>query len=158
MNFEFIYSLWQDHLEWQVWKTIFIGLFFLLCNLFLFLILVYVRREIIFLLGFPKRKKKYLKKKIQSYTVIDRILLVKLINQAETNHIAQYICLVCNFIHILACMVSCVGFVSAIITSVDGWALTLLVFPIIFTLFFSCIFEILPQLIWFPSERRRWKK
>lgn len=152
-----IITLWCDNITIAWWKMFLIGIFFIVMNLIIFLAMWYMRRDALCECGYPKRNKKSMKKKLKSYTVLDNLLLVRLVSEAERRCPLLYISLVCHCISVLAMGVSLVGFVGCMLTLADGWALTLLVVPELACLGFTVLIEFIPDLIWLPSERKRYR-
>lgn len=64
--------------------------------------------------------------------------------------------LMCHYICLLAFVVSLVGFVGCMVTLADGWAFTLLIIPELAAMGFTAVVMFIPDLIWSPSERRRY--
>ena len=158
MNLKWLYDIWQDHVDWAWWQMLLIGVFFLFCNFCLCIAFVYMRREIVITYGYPKRKKKYMKKKWASFSIVDKFLLIKLTMQAEKQGKILYLNLICHFMNVLSFLICCVGFIGGFFTLCDGWCIVLLMVPMPITFVLTCALEVVPHLIAFPSERRRWKR
>jgi hypothetical protein len=150
-------ALWCNNISIAWWEMLLIGIFFIAVNLIIFLAMWYVRRAVLCECGYPKRNKKSIKKKLKSYTVLDNLLLIRLIYEAERKCPLLYISLACHYISILAMGVSLVGFLGCMLTLADGWTLTLLVVPELACLGFTVLIEFIPDLIWLPSERKRYR-
>lgn len=150
-------EMWNDNITLPWGKMLLIGLFFVLCNLGIFVAMCYVRQGVIIECGYPQRNAKYMKKKITKHSFIERLLLIRLTRDAEKKGPILCINLVCHFINILTYIISLVGFVGCMITLADGWALTLACCSSLFGLLITTIFEFVPHLIWVPSEKRRYK-
>ena len=158
MDLKWFYDLWQDHVDWAWWQMLFIGGFFLVCNFVLCIAFGYMRREIVIIYGYPKRKKKHMKKVWASFSTIDKFLLIKLTLQAEKKGSILYLNLICHFVNLLSFLLSCVGFIGGFFTLCDGWAVILLMMSVPIAFVITCALEFIPHLVTFPSERRRWKK
>jgi hypothetical protein len=156
MDFQWIQRLWNDHADFAWWQMLLIGLFFLVLNFGIFIAMWYVRRGVAIKCGYPKRNKKQIKKRMKLYTVVDSILLIRITREAEHKGILLYINLGCHLINMISYVACFVGFVGCMITLADGWALTMLTFSEIGALFVTVLIEFVPDLIWLPSERRRY--
>ena len=157
MNFDQLIKLIEDDINISWWKMLFIGSFFLLINLGIFVAMWYTRRGIIIEYGFPKRNRKSIKKKISNYSIIEKIILIRLSREAERKGFFLYLTLACHLLSVLSYFSCLIGFVGCMITLADGWALTMLVISQLASLFVTVLIEFIPQLIWLPSERRRYK-
>lgn len=157
MGIEDIKILWHDSIAIEWWKMLLIGLFFLALNLCIFLAMWYVRRGSIIEYGYPKRNKKSIKKKLASYSFWDNLFLLRLCREAERKGPMLWICLMCHYICMIAAGASFIGFVGCMLTLADGWAIMLLVVPELAALFITVSIQFIPDLIWLPSERKRYK-
>lgn len=152
-----ISTLWNDNINIAWWKMLLIGLFFLTMNTSIFLAMWYVRCGIACEYGYPKRNKKFMKKKLTQYSVLDNLLLIRLTRESERKGPLLYINLLCHYISMTALAVCFWGFGGCMITLADGWALSLLVMSQLAALLFTVLIEFIPHLLWLPSERKRYK-
>ena len=150
-------KLFHENITIEGWKMFLIGLVILVFNFVLFLAMWYVRRETVFEVGYPKRNKKYIKKRMRDYSFLNKIFLFKISRNAERKSFMLIINLVCHWLNLLSMLSCVVGFVSCMITLASGWALSLLVFPVLTIMLLTVLFEFIPHLIWLPSERRRYR-
>ena len=158
MTLDWIYDLWISHVDFALWQMFLIGLFFIIVFSGLFGILLYVRREHIILVGYPKLKGKKKEKLLKNRTWLDRLFLIDLVNGASVSAGILYISLICHWICLCAMLISIVGFIASLITLADGWSMTLLLIVPAIAFFSTIAIEVIPILIWIPSERQRWKK
>lgn len=133
-----------------------IGLFFVTMNTGIFLAMWYVRHGIACEYGYPKRNKKSMKKKLAQYSMLDKLLLIRLTHEAERKGPLLYINLICHYISLIALVACFLGLGGCMITLADGWALSLLVISELAALLVTVLVEFIPHLIWLPSERKRY--
>lgn len=149
-------ELWHDTMTIEWWRMLLIGLFLVLMNFVIFVAMWYVRRAHAIEYGYPKLKKKKLKQKLQQYSILENLLLVKLTLDAEKKGFFLYLNLACHLGNLVGFCSCIIGFIGSMITLADGWALTLLVGSVLFMLFVTGLIEFIPHLIWLPSERKRY--
>ena len=152
-----IMALWYDNISIDWWQMLLIGMLFMAANICVFMAMWYVRRNVVYEYGYPKRNKKTIKKKTATYSTLDKFLLLRITSGAERKGPLLYINLVCHHICLIALGVSFVGFIGCMITLAHGWAFFLLVISEIAALFITVLIEFVPHLIWLPSERKRYK-
>lgn len=151
-------DLWTGHTDFSFVKMLLIGSFFLLIDAALFLAFWYARYQIALELGFPKRKKKgYLKKRTKDYTVFDRLFLVRPSFCADAINPLTFLNFIFHCANIVSFILSIVGYVGCLITTTDGWCIMLLISSVLSVNAVSFGIEFIPDLIWFPAERRRYK-
>ena len=156
MSIERFFELCSENAFFEWWQMLLIGLFFGVCNSGIFLAAWFVRVGITKKCGYPKRNAKNIKKIFQQYTVIDRFLLFKLVKNAQSKNPMLYITLICHYISFLGYLTSMAGFIFAMITLADGWAVMLMICGTFFTTILTVLIEFIPHLIWVPSERKRY--
>jgi hypothetical protein len=148
--------LYQDaSISW--WKMLLLGLFFLFLNASLFTVMWYVRKHAAIEYGYPKLKKKAIQKIQADYSFLDQLLLIRITLDAKRQGFFLYLNLICHFANLLGLCGCLIGFIGAMVTLADGWALTLLIKTQLVILFYSVLIEFIPHLIWLPSERKRYK-
>ena len=152
-NFDFWYK--DASISW--WQMLLLGLFFLILNAAIFIAMWYVRKGVAIEYGYPKQKKKAIQKIQQNYSFWDDLLLIRITLDAKKRGFLLYLNLICHFMNLLGLLGCVVGFVGAMITLADGWALTLLLKSEITVLFFTVLIEFIPHLIWLPSEQKRYR-
>lgn len=158
IDIEWLINLWQTDTTIEWWKMLLIGAALLLMNFGLGLATWYMSKATIVELGYSKRKnkRKFIKKKMESYGFIDKLLLFNLTIEAEKFNPMLILSLIGNFFNVLAVIATVVGFIGCMATLAAGWAYTLLLIPVPATLFIFTAIEFIPSLIWDPSERRRY--
>lgn len=151
-----INALRNDNISIEWWKMLLIGLFLLSANTAIFLAMWYCRLETIRECGYPKRSKKTLKKIFSAYSVWDKLLLLRPTCNAEKRGPMLFLNLICHYICLLALIAVWIGFFGCMITLADGWAVVLLIMPELAAMGFSAAVMFIPDLIYSPSERRRY--
>ena len=146
----------SEHAEFQWWQMLIIGIIMLALNLVLFLVFTYVRVGNVLEYGFPKIKNKTLRKKIKSYSLLDRILLIKLTADAKRRGFFLILNLAGQFLNIISMLLCLVGFVGSMITLADGWCLMLLIASVIVINLTVTAIMFIPDLIYLPSERKKY--
>lgn len=152
-----VYNLWNDTISVELWQMFLVGLALLGINFTIFIALCFLRCSVAMETGYPKRNYKFMKKKMKSYSFIDRILLIKLTQGAEKKGTMLY----CNFIfhcmNLLALVLTIIGYIGSLITLADGWALWLLVASEFIMLLLTLPIEFVLHSLFLPSERRRYR-
>jgi len=156
MSFQRFFELCNDSLAIEWWKMLIMGMFFLLADIIIFIAMWYVRRSIAIEVGYPKRNKTYIKRKLQDYSVLEQLLLIKITAEADKKSLMLIINLCCHFLNLIAVISCIIGFVGSMITLAEGWAILLLIGSEVGMLFFTLLIEFIPHLIWVPSERKRY--
>lgn len=151
-------SIWHDSISVGFFQMLLLGLFFLIADTVLFLAMWYMFRGAIIEYGYPKRSRKAMEKKLKSYSKLEELLLIRLVREAKRRGVFLWINLIFHFVNIVAFLSSVVGFAGAMVTLADGWAFALLLFPEITVLFFTTVLGFVPQMIWMPSERKRYQR
>lgn len=151
-----ILALWNDNMDIEWWRMLLIGLFFLVVNAVIFLAMWCWRLSTVREYGYPKRSRKTVKKRFSVYSTWEKLLLIRPTREAEKKGLGLYMNLMCHYICLLAFVVSLVGFVGCMVTLADGWAFTLLIIPELAAMGFTAAVMFIPDLIWSPSERRRY--
>lgn len=149
--------LWNDTFSIEWWKMLLIGLFLLLANTAIFFAMWYCRLETIRECGYPKRSRKTLKKIFSAYSVWDKLLLIRPTHNAEKRRPMLFLNLICHYICLLALIAVWIGFFGCMITLADGWACVLLIMPELAAMAFSTAVMFIPDLIYSPSERKRYR-
>ncbi len=146
----------NSNVDVQWWALLLIALFFFSANFVLFCVMWYVRREVAIEVGYPRKSKKSLRKYIKTFSFLDKVTLRRLTREAKQKNIMLYLNYFDNWLNILAILVSAAGFVAAFVTNGTGWAMTLLVVPVLAVMGITVMIEFVPHLIWVPSERKRY--
>lgn len=145
---------WNDHAHYAWWQSVLIGLFFLTFNCGAFFLIWYCHRETILECGY--RSQKAARKRFKTQSLIDQILLTRLVREAPKAHPNLTLRLILNWSNLLFAGVSAAGFLGTILTGGAGWAMLLLICPGFTSLFCSFGISFIPDLLWVPSERRRY--
>ena len=156
MSFQRFFELCNDSLVIEWWKMLIMGMFFLLADIIIFIAMWYVRHGTAVEVGYPKRNKKYIKKKLQDYSFFDKLFLVRITFESDNMNLMMIINLFCHFLNLIAIIGCIIGFIGSMITLAEGWAILLLIGSEVGMLFFTVLIEFIPHLIWVPSERKRY--
>lgn len=151
-----IVELWRDNIDIEWWRMLLIGLFLLVANAIIFMATWYLRLSTVKEYGYPKRSRKALKKRFSTFSAREKLLLIRPTREAEKKGLMLCINLICHYLCLLAFVVSLVGFVGCMVTLADGWAVTLLIIPELAAMGATTAVMFIPELIWLPSERRRY--
>lgn len=154
---EFFKKNLHGHTEFQIWQIILIGTFFFICDIVIFLAFWYAREGNALEYGYPKRKPKYIRQLKKSYTIVQRLFLVRITFNADRQGIFLYLNLFCHFINIFSLLASVIGYVGCLVTHADNLFLLLLIFVEISHLFITTAIMFIPDLICLPSERDRYR-
>ena len=106
--------------------------------------------------GFPKKRAKSIRKKMKKYTPIQRFLIFPIIKDVEKSGLFLFICLFCHGLT-LSSLATCIA--AYVILFIKGFVelpLTIL-FEVPFkSLIITVALRFIPDLIWLPSEQRRY--
>lgn len=116
----------------------------------------FLRKETILECGYRKAKRRQTKKAMKGWPLIEIILLRNLASEATQSSPMIGLSLWLNYLNILCGGVLIVGYACSIVTSGALWALALVCYPGVFSIFFSTVVTFVPDLLWVPSERRRY--
>lgn len=147
-------NLWTGHAQYVWWQAVLVSLFFAAFNSLTFFVIWYMHLETILECGYKSRKTA--RKKFKTHTRIDRILLTRLVREAPKSNPILKLRLVLNWSNLLCAGVCFIGFIGTVITCGQGWALVLLMCSGFFSMFFSVGISFIPDLLWVPSERKRY--
>ena len=152
-----IAELWHSSVVMPRWQSVLLafGLFFmdsLICwaNW-------YCQQGAIMEYGYPRVKLKKLKKTIRDDSVTERIFMVRLCRAAKKKGFMIRLCWLVNLINVLVFAAAIVGMIGVMITSVAGWAMLLLLLLPIGWLLVGAALRFIPDLLFLPSERNRYK-
>ncbi len=153
---EYLSSLWNQQTSFTWWQALLIATLALFINGVCCVVNWYLRKETILECGYRKARIRRAKKAMKEWTLTDKILLRRLAVEAtETNPMIK-LSLFLNYLNVLCGGVLVTGYICSVVTSGTGWALTLCFCPGVFSIFFSTILTFIPDLLWVPSERRRY--
>jgi len=153
---EFLSSLWNQQASYTWWQALLFATFFLLGDGVFFFMTWFLRKETILECGYRKAGIKKIKKAMKAWQLADKILLRRLASEATENSPMIPLSLFLNYINIALAIVAVVGYISAIFTCGAGWAMALVSFSGLASLFFSTVVTFIPDLLWVPSARRRY--
>ena len=149
-------KLLTDHISIEWWQMLLAGSALLIINVLIFLLFSMVREGNVIEYGFPKMKNKTLKKRLKTYSIPARLLLINLTIDAKRKGFFLILNLICQFLNVLS-MISCfVGFVGCMITLADGWCFMLLLASVITVNLALTAIMFIPDLLCLPSERRKY--
>ena len=137
---EIILDFWNGHSHFAWWQSLLICLFFLLANSLLFLAVWYLHRETILECGY--KNVKAARKRFKEQSPVEKLLLTRLVHEAPKPHFNLILRLVLNW--------------SNLVLAAAGWAMTLLLGSGLCSLLFSVGISFIPDLLWVPSERKRY--
>ena len=153
-DIRFISKLWNDGVQTEWWEMLLFGLFFLFCNFVLCLGFMLMRHGVAIECGYPKRSRKFMRKRLKNFSITERITLIRLTREAESKNLMLYLNFCCHWANLIAFFISIIGFFGSIITLAEGWAVTLLIIPMPAAMFVTAAIEFIPSFIWLPSVRR----
>ena len=149
-------SLWTEKPGFTWYQALLIALLAVALNCGFCFINYYLRKETILECGYRKTRLRRVRKAMKAWSFADRFFLRRLVSEATESSPMLPLSLFLNYLNIVCLCILPIGLVCAIATCGDGWALILCGFPGIFSLFFSTAVTIVPDLLWVPSERRRY--
>lgn len=151
---EVFWNFWNGHAHFAWWQAVLIALFFAAFNGLVFFIVWTLHLETILECGY--KNVKTARNKFKTHTRTDRILLTRLVREAPKSNPILGLRLVLNWSNLLCAGVCFVGFAGTVLTCGQGWALALLVCSGLFSMCLSVGICFIPDLLWVPSERRRY--
>lgn len=157
LSWDAIIESWNRNRDYSWGASFLIGLFCLVAFGGFCILWVFVREECVIEYGYPKRKNKQVRKKISQYPILDRLFLWRLILEADRPGLYLLITLICHWIHLLSLPLAVVGFIGLLISPGSGWAVTCSFHANLAVFMLSCGVEIIPTIIFLPSERKRWR-
>lgn len=151
---EIILDFWNGHSHFAWWQSLLICLFFLLANSLLFLAVWYLHRETILECGY--KNVKAARKRFKEQSPVEKLLLTRLVHEAPKPHFNLILRLVLNWSNLVLAAASLIGLFGTVLTCGAGWAMTLLLGSGLCSLLFSVGISFIPDLLWVPSERKRY--
>ena len=146
-------NLWNDHAHYAWWQAVLIGLFFLALNAATLFVVWYLHRETILECGYKNAKSA--RKRFKQQSPAEKLLLTRLVREAPKPHFNLKLRLVLNWSNLVFSGASLIGFFGTVLTCGAGWALMMLCSGFC-SLFLSVVICFIPDLLWVPSERRRY--
>ena len=151
-----ITDLWYSNANFSLVTTIFLTVFFGVTALFCYGITWYFQMSSMAEYGYPKISRKTFQKRFKQYTTVEKIMLTKLKRFATKKGFMLQLCWMINLLNLLFAVISSIGLIGFVITHGSGWSVVLSFFlPFESCLLFVAI-RFIPDLIWLPSERRRY--
>ena len=151
-----IVNMWTQNADWTLWQSIWISSIFFWANIFLCAVNWFVQKETILECGYSNSSRKKEIKKFKSFSIVDKITLVRLANDCHKLNPIIPLCVVLNAINLLAVVAEIIGYISAIVTRGHGWAITLTLASGFAWLIICAAIRFLPDLLLVPSERKRY--
>ena len=156
MDTDRLQALWESNAEFSFGTSVALAMFFLGVSVFCYGLTWYLQMSSMVEYGYPKRSEKSMRKKFKQHTTVEKITLTKLRRFATRNGFMLQLCWMINIVNLLFSVISSVGIIAFIVTRGSGWSGVLALFlPVGSCLLFVAI-RFIPDLIWLPSERRRY--
>lgn len=152
-----INDLWRSHADFTVLQGFCIGTFFLSCNLLIAFTTWAMQQGAILEYGYPKMKNKRKKKLLKTFSFFERITLTRLCREAKRKSPVLWLYRTLHLCNLLSAFVCIAAYIGVLFTGGAGWAMMLLFSPwLIF--FLSAIVRFIPDLLFLPSEKRRYSR
>ena len=149
-------DMWISNANYTLWESIWIASILVLMNVVLCSVTWFIQKETIIECGYRKASRKKIKKEMREWRIFEKLLLQRLLSSAKEPNPILGICFLLNILNILALLLTFVGYVGAILTKGDGWAMVLVLFPGFIVFCINGIIHLVCDLIWVPSERQRY--
>ena len=130
-----------------LWASILTALLFYCFDWILFLACYAVRMSLLLEFGYPKRNFKYRQRMKHQYSVLDRILMYKVAKNVQQKSKLVTLELALQFFNIFSLVISTVGFISAIITRLAGWAGVLVLCSQLLSMMLQSLIDLFPSRI-----------
>ena len=154
-NIEDIRRLSAESFDVALWKLTLICVFCIMANTVLTLAIWFLRKSAIIEYGYPKAKGKTLRKHIKSFTLLQKVFLFRLVDEARRPGLYLYFCVLLNLLNCISAVGWTFGIIALLITKC-GWAFLLEFLPLE-VLAVNVIVGFIPDLICLPSERNRYR-
>lgn len=149
-------NMWNGNADYTLWQAVWISTLLFFLNLSLSIATWLMQKEIILECAYSKSKRKKIRQEFKTFSFGDKILLRKLAKSATKHNPIISISLYINYINIIAVFVGLIGYIGAIITRGNGWTMMLTMCYGFGILCLSGIIHLVLDLIFVPSERRRY--
>ena len=154
-----IFDLIHSQIDMSLGLYLLVGTLFTILNVFLGAIFWYGHYGRIKEVGYPRRNEKFVKRRYMNKGWLDNLFLYTITKKAENVNLLIYLNFLSNFALVL-CTVSAVvgyliGLVQSIFSMVGGWVFVSIFSPFLMLILGTAIMFI-PDLIWWPAERRRY--
>lgn len=153
---DFLSTLWHEQTSFAWWQACLIALLALLVNGGACAANWFVRKETILECGYRKATAKRMRKIMKKWTWAERIILRRLAKEATQSSPMIGLSLFLNYLNLLCGGIVLIGFACSIATCGAGWAMGLAFLPGLLGMFFSTVVTFIPDLLWVPSERKRY--
>lgn len=134
------------------------------CNIFLICDAVictanwYAHRGRILEYGYPQvHERKSFRKKLKSNSLLEKMLMYHLCKRAKNHGFYLWFSWLMNVLNVVSAITAFVGFIAIVITHADGWALLLVLFVPFGCLIGTNMLLFIPDLLFLPSERKRYR-
>ena len=148
--------LWNQATSYTWWQALLIGTLCFLIDTFLCIANWYIRKETILECGYKRSRARRIKKEIKQWPWKDKILLRRLAREATERSPMISLSLFLLYLNALCGLAAGIGYIGTIFSCGAGWAMVLQFYSGPFTLFFSTAVTFVPDLLWVPSERKRY--
>lgn len=149
-------SLWNEDASYVWWQAFLFATLFLLGDGLFCGITWFIRKETIIECGYRKGRIKRTKKAMKEWPLFDKILLRRLAAEATESNPMVGLSLFLNYGNIAFALIAVFGYLCAILTCGSGWAMALVCYPGVTSMMLSTVITFIPDLLWVPSERRRY--
>lgn len=151
-----IVELWSSNIDFSLGQSIALGLLFLLLGLFFYVMNWYSQRDAIIEFAYPKVSMKTLRRRFDKLKFWDKVFLFSLRKNAKRKGFMLHLCWLINVGNLFSGSLTLVGFIGLLVSKGSGWSLILLLFLPFGFMLFSAFIRFVPDLIWLPSERKRY--
>lgn len=150
-------ELWRTHTPMPWWQVLLIAAFILLLDAGICVVHWFSQRGRILEYGYPRVRKKTLKKRLKNESFLEKVFMVRLCRNADRIGPYLWVCWLMNILNTLSALAAVAGAVGSVIIHADGWAGCMLFFPPFYCLMAATALLFIPDLIRLPSERRRYR-
>lgn len=151
-------ELWRSNGYFLWWQSFLIALFFLICDVVICTAHWYANRGRILEYGYPKvHERKSFKKQLKNDSLAEKILMIRLCRTANKRGVYLWACWVINLLNIISAATAIVGAVGIVVTHGAGWAMYLTVIFPLGCFVGATALMLLPDLLFLPSERKRYR-
>lgn len=154
-----IINLIYSQIDISFWLYLLTATFFLILNVVLGAFVLYAHYGRIQGVGYPRRTEKYVKRRYMNKGWLDKLFLYTITKKAENVNLLIYLNFLSNFALVLSIASAVAGYLVGLVQSafatVGGWVFVSIFSPFLITMVGTAIMFI-PDLIWWPEERRRY--
>ena len=149
-------NLWHSNADYTLWEAIWISTIFFILNLGLSIATWFLQKEVILECAYSKSKRKKIRREFKTFSFYQKMLLGRLAKNGTQSNPIIVISLIINYLNVIAVIIGLIGYVGAVITCGDGWAMILTMCYGFGILCLSGIVHLFFDLLFVPSERRRY--